>query len=135
MTSDLTSSITSKYDLILRGLTSRSWPLYLSTIVEAENTHTCPNCLGRPRLASEWTLISQGPWPPSLTSFWEVWPLVSDLYVDFLQYIEAENTQTCPNCLGWPQNDLWPQRVALPPSLTSFWEVWPHVADLYIYLL
>ena len=51
-------SITSKFDLILRGLTSRSWPLYLSTIVEAENTQTCPNCLGRPGLASEWLLTS-----------------------------------------------------------------------------
>ena len=30
------------------GLTSRIWPLYRSTIVEAENTQTCPSCMGWP---------------------------------------------------------------------------------------
>ena len=84
MTSDLTSSIISKFDLILRGLNYRSWPLYWSTTVEAENTQTCLNCLGRAGLASEWPLTSQEAWPPSITSFWEVLPHVADLYVNLL---------------------------------------------------
>ena len=92
-----------------------------SDLTRSMNTQTCPNCLGRPWLASEWPLTSQVALSQSLTSFWEVWIIVADLYIDLLQLKQKTHkpAQTAWAGLGWPQNNLWPHKK-------HDLQVWPH---------